>query len=76
MAADVTAECLNIIMKIDGPLGSQSDRDLEQVALIGALISEAIAATQPQNVFEALGFLKKRNEQSAVGAIKNETSTD
>lgn len=51
-AADIAAQCLELIMKVNQNSGKNIDRNPEQVALIGDIILSAIAATQSQQLKE------------------------
>lgn len=52
VAANVAAQCLELIMKVERREGGYIDRNPEQVALIGDIILTAIAATQSQQLKE------------------------
>ena len=78
IAANIANQCLELIMRVEQKDGSTIDRNPEQVALIGKIIKNAIAATKPQNMFEAMTALKtpikKQNPEEDGDQL--EASTD
>ena len=69
-AARVAEECIAKIL-FGNPNGEAAARSPQEIALIGELISVAIAATQPQNIFESIGSLNAKAEVQT-----DETSSD
>lgn len=73
VAADVATQCLKLIMQIDRPPGESTNRNPEQIALIGELIQSAINSTQPKGTFAVLSTMKA---VSVKEESNNETSAD
>ena len=69
-AARVAEECIAKIL-FGNPNGEAAARSPQEIALIGELISVAIAATQPQNIFESISTLNAKAEVQT-----DETSSD
>ena len=69
-AARVAEECIAKIL-FGNPNGEAAARSPQEIALIGELISVAIAATQPQNIFESISSLNAKAEVQT-----DETSSD
>ena len=71
LAAKVAEDCIARIL-FGNPNGEAAARSPQEIALIGELISVAISATQPQNLFESISAMTAKTTE----VQPDETSSD